>query len=502
MPLSTLEPVPVWRHFSTLCSIPRASGHENTVRATLAAWARKRGLGVESDACGNLILRKPASPGYENRPGVVLQGHLDMVCQKNAASTHDFNRDPIYAEIRDGWVFAPETTLGADNGIGVALALAALEADDIDHPPIEVLLTADEETGMGGARGLRASALEGRLLINLDTEEWGTIYLGCAGGTDVLIEATFPSEPCAGTAMAGSQAVILRLSGLIGGHSGIDIHRQHGNAIKLLARILRKLACDGLDFRLAALTGGTARNALPREAEAVLIVGDIERLRTETDKLVAGLHAELSGVDENLYAEILPTATPVTLLDSTAARTVLALLHALPHGVRRMSNQLPGVVDTSNNVGILRLDGGRLQVEIMVRSLREAGIQALCAEIDDLCSLAGLNARAAGHAPGWRPNPDSALLAMTQDVYRRTFGAEAAIQVIHAGLECGLFAATWPDMDIVSFGPTIQGAHAPGERVEIASVSKAWRLLTALLAAIPPHLQVSSPRQDRSARRA
>jgi dipeptidase D len=486
MTLSNLQPASVWRHFSTLCAIPRASGHEAAVRAALATWANNRGLGVKTDAVGNLILSRPASAGYDNRPGVVLQGHLDMVCQKNGGSAHNFAHDPVCVEVRDGWVVAPDTTLGADNGIGVALALAALEADDIAHPALEVLLTVDEETGMGGARGLRAGELSGRLLLNLDTEEWGEVYLGCAGSADVLINVEFPAEPRSDAVTTSWQAVILRLTGLVGGHSGIDIHRQRGNAIKLLARVLHGLAQRGVEFRLAGLNGGTARNALPREAEAVLRVADLEHLRAETAALVALLKEELLGVDDGLRIDIVPTAVPATLLHPVAARTVIALLHALPQGVRRMSNTLPGVVDTSNNVGVLRLEGGRLSVDVMVRSLRDAGVHALSAEIVDLCALGGIHARITAPAPGWTPNPDSALLAVVKEVYRQHFGHDATTQVIHAGLECGLFAALWPEMDIVSFGPTIHGAHAPGERVEIASVEKAWRLLTGVLAAIPP----------------
>ncbi|GHU08646.1 aminoacyl-histidine dipeptidase [Betaproteobacteria bacterium] len=486
MVFSSLQPASVWRHFSTLCAIPRASGHEEALRAALAAWAHERGLGVKTDAVGNLILSRPASAGYDDRPGVVLQGHLDMVCQKNGASAHNFAHDPIHAEVRDGWVVAPDTTLGADNGIGVALALAALEADDIEHPALEVLLTVDEETGMGGARGLHAEALSGRLLLNLDTEEWGEVYLGCAGSADVLINAEFPTEPRSVAEVAGWQAVSLRLTGLVGGHSGIDIHRQRGNAIKLLARVLHGLTQRGVEFRLAGLNGGTARNALPREAEAVLLVADLERLREAGAALVALLREDLSGVDDGLRVDILPAPLPATLLHRVAARNVIALLHALPQGVRRLSNTLPGVVDTSNNVGVLRLDEGRLSVDIMVRSLRDAGVHALSAEIVDLCALGGIHARITAPAPGWTPNPDSALLALVKDVYRQNSGGEATTQVIHAGLECGLFAALWPEMDIVSFGPTIHGAHAPGERVEIASVEKAWRLLTGVLAAIPP----------------
>jgi dipeptidase D len=415
-----------------------------------------------------------------------------MVCQKNGGSAHDFDHDPIRCEVDDGWVFAPETTLGADNGLGVALALAVLEDDGLRHPALEVLLTVDEEAGMGGARALLADAVNGRLLINLDTEEWGEIYLGCAGSADVLVDVELPTEARAGTAAADWQAVTVRLGGLIGGHSGIDIHRQRGNAIKLLARVLRGLSRVGLDFRLVALGGGTARNALPREAEAVLLVEDGERLRGEIDALLDVLRDELAGVEQGLRIDLLPASAGERLLTRDAAQTVLALLHTLPQGVRRMSDHLPGVVESSNNVGIFRLDGGRLRVDLMVRSLRAAGVDALCAEIVDLCALAGIEANVTAPAPGWTPNPDSALLALARDVYRQHFGAEAATQVIHAGLECGLFAALWPEMDIVSFGPTIRGAHAPGERVEIESVAKVWRLLTEVLAAIP------APAHDRA----
>lgn len=477
--LSHLQPAPVWQHFFRLCRIPRPSKNESMARAAIADWARERGLGTRIDPAGNLVLSKAASPGHEDHPGVVLQGHLDMVCQKNSDSAHDFARDPIRCEQQDGWLLAAETTLGADNGIGVALALAVLEDDTLVHPALEVLLTVDEEAGMGGARALHADALDGRLLINLDTEEWGEIYLGCAGSADVVIDSGFPAE----TTTTG-RWMSLKLGGLLGGHSGIDIHRQRGNAIKLLARVLHD---SELDLRLVSLAGGTARNALPREAEAVLLIdeADIDRLRAQIDTRITALREEFAGTEQGLRAELRPAKAGGKPLTQAATQAVLALLHALPHGVRQMSDQLPGVVDTSNNIGILRLDDGRLRVELMVRSLRAAGVDALCAEIVDSCASAGIEASVTGSAPGWTPNPDSALLALVRDVYRQNFGAEPVTQVIHAGLECGLFAAIWPDMDLVSFGPTIRGAHAPGERVEIESVARAWHLLTAVLAAIP-----------------
>lgn len=487
MDLSALQPAAVWRHFSTLCRIPRSSGHERALRDELAGWARMRGLGVAIDATGNLVLSKTATWGYADRAGVVLQGHLDMVCQKNAASGHDFLRDPIRAELRDGWLVADETTLGADNGIGVALALAVLEADELAHPALEVLLTVDEESGMSGAHGLRTDAVQGRLLINVDTEDWGEFYLGCAGGADVVVDAPLASEPVP----ARLQALRVVVDGLQGGHSGVDIHLQRGNAIKLLVRVLQGLTQARVAFRLASMEGGTARNALPREAQAVIVVadGNAAALQAEVARLGAEITDELGGVDEGFRLHLAAESDlPARALSADAARSVLALLHATPHGVRRMSARVPGVVETSNNLGVLRLNAERLQATLMVRSLVDAGTRALAAEIVSLYSLAGIPATLTEPYPGWAPNPDSGLLALFQDVYRREFGGEAAVKVIHAGLECGIFAATWPDMDMISFGPTIRGAHAPGERLEVCSVERAWRLLASVLAAIPPRV--------------
>ncbi|QDF96424.1 cytosol nonspecific dipeptidase [Azoarcus sp. DD4] len=484
MDLSHLQPAAVWRHFATLCRIPRMSAHEQALRDEIAAWARQRGLGVAMDATGNLVLSKPATPGYEDSPGVVLQGHLDMVCQKNAASRHDFLHDPIRAELRDGWLVADDTTLGADNGIGVALALAALEADDIAHPALEVLLTVDEEAGMTGARGAQAEALRGRRLINIDTEDWGEFYLGCAGGADVVVDAPLESVP----APAGQQALRLLVDGLKGGHSGVDIHLQRGNAIKLLVRALQGLAGAGLPFALAGIDGGTARNALPREACALILVADgkAQALQQALARIAADIADELAGVDDGFRLRAEPDAAqPARVLSDAAARRALAALHAAPHGVRRMSTRVAGVVETSNNLGVLKLDADRLQATLMVRSLLDAGTRVLADEIVGLFGLAGMAATVSEPYPGWAPNPDSGLLALFQQVYRREFGGEAAVKVIHAGLECGIFTATWPDMDMISFGPTIRGAHAPGERVEVASVERAWRLLVAVLAAMP-----------------
>ncbi|MDR1423387.1 MAG: aminoacyl-histidine dipeptidase [Azoarcus sp.] len=485
MDISCLQPTPVWRHFSNLCQIPHASGQEAALREAIVVWARARGLGVKVDDTGNLVLKKAATPGYENRPGVVLQGHLDMVCQKNGDSAHDFARDPIHAVERDGWVTAGDTTLGADNGIGVALALAALESGAMPHPALEALFTVDEEAGMHGALAARPDTVDGRLLLNLDTEEWGELYIGCAGSVDVMLEAPLPTEP----GPAGFAPFSVRLSGLAGGHSGIDIHRGRGNAIKLLGEFLHELGAKDVDFRLAAFAGGTAHNAIAREAEATLLLapGRVE-LAAQAGRYADTRRLLLPAEDAGVRLEVAPLAiVPASVLSAADTRRVLALVHEMPYGVRAMSAEMAGVVETSNNVGELRLAGGRLHLNAMVRSLREAGVRNLAAEILYLLNAKGFDhPRVAGAGPVWTPDRTSKLLALAQKVYRDAFGGEATVQVIHAGLECGVFAALWPEMEMISFGPTIQGAHSPGERVDVASVERAWTLLMGILAAIPP----------------
>lgn len=475
---SGLQPANVWAHFSTLCAKPRASKQEAALRDSLRQWALARGLAAETDAAGNLIIRKPASTGREKCPGVVLQAHLDMVCQKNSDSNHDFSRDSIVPVLRDGWLVAEKTTLGADNGIGVALILAVLDDNSLRHGPIEVLLTVDEEAGMGGARGLAPGVLQGQLMLNLDTEDWGEFYLGCAGGLDVNVERGGLSEPVP----TGHQAWRIELCGLRGGHSGVDIHEERGNAIKLLVRVLRELEAT-FPLRLAELSGGTARNALPREASAVILLpGNVaDSLAPAVLEAQRCLRGELRGVEDGL--ELRLSACEVTaVMSSSEQRIWLSSLHAAPHGVRRMSRQVPGVVETSNNLGMVELHPNGGSCNFMVRSLIASGSMALADEIASLWALSDSKVEKEGYYPGWAPNPDSQLLKLCQSVYRRDFGADSKVQVIHAGLECGIIGDKYPGMDIVSFGPTIRGAHAPGERVEVASVEKCWNLLTAILA--------------------
>lgn len=509
--LESLQPRPVWAHFATLCAIPHPSLHEAALRAHLIAWAQARGIAATVDSVGNLILNKPASAGCEAMPGVILQGHLDMVCQANAGTQHDFERDAIRVEVRAGWAVAEHTTLGADNGIGVALALAALEEPDLIHPPLEVLLTVNEESGMDGARGLTPGTLHGTTLINLDTEEWGYFYLGCAGGVDVEVR-----HACAQEALPPDYMIRqLEVSGLQGGHSGIDIHLGRGNAIKLLAEALRDLS-ERSDLRLIAMHGGTARNAIPREAVALfaLPAADAARLdawvqlrheawRQQFAEVDAGvslvIREELLHLGANASTLSLPLQGGGNVLASSPRTDsckailqverdrLLGFLNTAANGVARISDAFPGVTDTSANLGVLALEQGAFRATFKVRSLHDARADALAEELLAHAAGHGLQAWKNGAYPGWTPNPASPALALCQQVYTAQFGRPASLQVIHAGLECGLLAASHPQLDMISFGPDIRGAHAPGERVEIASVGRCWALLKAVLQAMASH---------------
>ncbi len=481
-PLNNLQPHSVWAHFATLCEIPRPSLREAALREHLIEWAQARGITAIVDSVGNLILKKPASPGCEGQSGVILQGHLDMVCQANTGTVHDFERDAIRVAVRDGWVVAENTTLGADNGIGVALALAALEEPGLIHPPLEVLLTINEECGMDGARGLAPGALHGKTLINLDTEEWGHFYLGCAGGVDVEVR-----HDCAQEKLP-TDYVLLRfeVSGLRGGHSGIDIHLGRGNAIKLLAEALRDLSAH-TDVRLIEMKGGTARNAIPREAYAVCALP--EAIASTIDEWVRHRHeawqARFAEVDAHVsfvckHYDMMPDAS----IANPDRDCLLAFLDIAVNGVSRISDDFPGVTDTSSNLGVVALKQGQFKATFKVRSLHDARADALAGKLVAHAAGYGLRAWKDGAYPGWTPNPSSPLLDLCQQVYAAQFGQPAGLQVIHAGLECGLLAASHPHLDMISFGPDIRGAHAPGESVEIASVARCWQLLKAVLQAL------------------
>ena len=498
--LETLQPRTVWAHFATLCSIPRPSLHEAALREHLIAWAQARSIESAVDATGNLILKKPASPGCEAMPGVILQGHLDMVCQVNAGTQHDFERDPIRAVVRDGWVVAENTTLGADNGIGVALALAVLEEPGLTHPPLEVLLTVNEESGMDGARELAPGTLQGKILINLDTEEWGHFYLGCAGGVDVEVRHACPMEDFP----PGYATWRLEVAGLKGGHSGIDIHLGRGNAIKLLAEALSGLA-ELADLRLISLAGGTARNAIPREAFATFSLPATDSARVEAwvqekhaawqlrfaeadakvNLAILQEHLHLGANSPSLTLALSPKRRGEVVVSEAIRKAerdrLLNFLNAAVNGVACTSNVFPGVTDTSSNLGVVALEQGEFRATFKVRSLHDERANALADVLVGHAESHGLLAWKAGAYPGWTPNPASPLLALCERVYTRQFGQPAGLQVIHAGLECGLLAASHPHLEMISFGPDIRGAHAPGECVEIASVERCWQLLRAVL---------------------
>jgi dipeptidase D len=411
-----------------------------------------------------------------------MQGHLDMVCQANAGTIHDFSRDPIHTEVRDGWVVAPDTTLGADNGIGVALALAALEEPGLQHPPLEVLLTVNEECGMDGARGLEPGTLQGKTLINLDTEEWGHFYLGCAGGVDVEVRHSSELE----VLPAGYVLMRMDVSGLRGGHSGIDIHLGRGNAIKLLAEALRDLASH-TDVRLLSMQGGSARNAIPREAYAVCALR--ADAVTQLDPWVVHRHEawrkRFAQADQGVAFKCsMEKVQEGRCIAQKARDSILAFLDTSVNGVTQLSEDFPGVTDTSSNLGVLGLEQGQFKATFKVRSLLDARAHILADKLLTYASNYGLQAWKDGAYPGWTPNSASKLLVLCQSVYTAQYGKPASLQVIHAGLECGLLAASHPHLDMISFGPDIRGAHAPGESVEIASVARCWELLKGVLQAL------------------
>ncbi|ALM53944.1 aminoacyl-histidine dipeptidase [Halomonas huangheensis] len=476
--LETLAPTVVWRHFRTLCNTPRPSGHEAELVGKLEQWADARGLAHDRDAFGNLRIRKSATSGHEDAPGVILQGHLDMVAQANADHPHDFTRDPIETEIRDGWLTARHTTLGADNGLGVAAALAILEEDDIEHGPIEALFTLEEETSMGGALNLAEDWLQGSLLLNLDSEDRGQVYIGCAGGADVKVEAMLPEEPL----VEDEVALVLSLTGLRGGHSGIDIHKGLGNANRLLVRALRTL--EDCHVRLVEYRGGTLRNALPREAFAVLALPEAEVSAAESrvEALQQVMRKELTGIDDGLALTLdRAEAMPDQALSRHATHLLVAALHAAPCGVERMSVEVPGVVETSNNLGVVSLDKGRFHLCALVRSLRDSATQDMAERFRALFELIGAQTRVENGYPGWTPQPDSNLLKRFCALHRERLDADPEIKVIHAGLECGILGGKYPHLEMISFGPLIRGAHSPDERVEIASVAEFYGLLRVLI---------------------
>ncbi|QIA77271.1 beta-Ala-His dipeptidase [Rodentibacter caecimuris] len=475
--ITTLQPQLLWKWFDQICAIPHPSHHEDELANFIVNWAKEKQFFVERDEAGNVLIRKPATAGMENRTPVALQAHLDMVPQANEGNPHDFTQDPIRPYIDGDWVKAQGTTLGADNGIGLASALAVLESDDVAHPPLEVLLTMTEETGMDGALNLRRNWLQSDILINTDTEEIGEIYVGCAGGINANLALPIEREN-----NAFEHCVQLTLKGLRGGHSGCDIHTGRANAIKVLARVLAKLAQNQPHFALAEIRGGSIRNAIPREAAAVLAFnGDLNALESAVKNLEVLLKEELAIAEPNLTLFVEPTAKAEMVFTAQSTKTVIHLLNALPNGVIRNSDVIKNVVESSLSIGVLKTESDKVKGTILIRSLIESGKAYVTELLSSVATLAGAKTEFSAPYPGWKPVNDSAILNLTKKHYADVLGKDPEIKVIHAGLECGLLKEHYPHIDMVSLGPTIRNAHSPDEKVQISTVKTYWEVLVRVL---------------------
>ena len=479
MSIKDLQPQLLWQSFYQLTQIPRPSGKRKEISDFMADFGRNLGLETIQDEIGNVLIRKPASAGLENHPGVILQAHLDMVPQKNADVNHDFERDPIDAYIDGEWVTARGTTLGADDGIGVAAAMAVLADRSLVHPPVEAFFTIDEETGMYGAFDLKGGVLKGNTLINLDSETEGELYIGCAGGIDANVEFDFVNYA---PVPEGDVALKLSLTGLKGGHSGCDIHLQRANANKLIVRFLKD-AIEDLEVRLASISGGNMRNSIPRDAEAVVTVpaegvDDVLQLVDEFEDLFI---REYDGVEDNIRFTAERVDLPQGLIPEEIQDALINSLTVCPHGVFRMIPEMPDIVETSNCLSIIQTEGTKVLIKCLTRSSVESRKDELASIIESTFSLAGAKIEFDGAYPGWKPNVRSRILEKMQHVYKDTFGFEPRVVTIHAGLECAILGRNYPQMDMISFGPTIKHPHSPDEKVEIASVEKFYKFLVETL---------------------
>ncbi|MCX6245478.1 MAG: aminoacyl-histidine dipeptidase [Bacteroidetes bacterium] len=477
-----LEPKALWKNFYELTQIPRPSKKEAKVQAFAINFGKSLGLETIVDEVGNVIIRKPATAGMENRKGVIFQGHLDMVPQKNSDTAHDFEKDPIDAWIDGEWVKAKGTTLGADNGMGVAAAMAILESKDILHGPVEALFTCDEETGMTGAFGLKAGMLKGDILMNLDSEDEGELYIGCAGGTNGNFQFTYSEVPV----NADTVAFKVSVTGLKGGHSGVDIHLGRGNSNKVLFRFLWHAARKH-GLRISSVDGGSLRNAIPRESFAIVTVP--AAMKDEFLKCLPGfadtIRKELSAVEPDLKMEATPVDLPKTLIDEKTQRGLFNAIYGCPNGVIRMSNEMPGLVETSTNLAIVKSENGVIRVMCLLRSSVDSAKQDLEHMMQSVFELASAEVKFDGQYPGWKPNPDSPILKAMQDIYKKKYGNVPEIKAIHAGLECGLLGGVYPHWDMISFGPTIRYPHSPDEKVNIATVQKFFDFLVETLKQVP-----------------
>lgn len=472
--IQQLTPNKLWSWFATICSIPHGSHHEEQLASHIVNWAKAKNFDTYRDAVGNVFITKPATAGYEDYAPVALQAHLDMVCQSNGE--YDFVNMPIRPVIKGDWVFANGTTLGADNGIGLASILAVLDSDDIAHPMLEAVLTMTEETGMVGAIGLERNRLKSTMMINTDTEEINEIYLGCAGGVDADISTTVSTE-----SLDNETVFEYQIMGLKGGHSGIDIHKNNSNAIKLIAYALASVG----GVRLIDFQGGTARNAIPRMASVRLATTNKEKFIKEISDISENIVRLIGGYETGARWSLTEIEFDGQALSLAQSEKIIHFINALPNGVLRDSDAVADTVETSLSLGMIKLDGNKLQATSLVRSLNDIGKATAVQAVRSVCKLAGIEVVFSGSYVGWSPNPDSAITKITQKVYADVIGGEPEFKVIHAGLECGLIQEAYPNMDIVSIGPTIKNAHSPDECVHVPSVLTYWQVLTGVLKNIP-----------------
>ena len=474
-----LEPTVMWNKFADLNAVPRPSKKEERVIQFIKSFGETLNLPTYVDEVGNVIIKKPATKGMEDRVTIVLQSHLDMVHQKNAATNFDFNTQGIEMFVEGDWVKANGTTLGADNGIGVASIMALLESIIIPHPALEALFTIDEETGMTGALALKGGLLDGSIMLNLDTEDDDELTIGCAGGVDITATGTYTSE-----ATKHNMAYKISVKGLTGGHSGMDIHRGRGNANKIMNRLLLNLTRD-LTIEIASIDGGSLRNAIPRESVSVITVGDANNLKKSIQEFESIIQAEYKTTDPHVVITIEETDIPTQVVSADFQYKLLRSIYACPFGIYRMSSDIAGLVQTSNNVARVIVKDGAYQIQCLTRSSVDSEKLDLQHAITSTFELMGANIVAAGSYPGWTPKPSAPIVKLMSDLYKERYHSEAKVSACHAGLECGILGTNYPDMQMISFGPNIKGAHSPDERAQISSVQKYWGFLLETLVRIP-----------------
>lgn len=476
--IRNLEPKRVWNNFADLNAVPRASKKEERVIAFIVEFGKKLGLETIIDPIQNVIIKKPATPGMENRKMIVMQSHLDMVHQKNNDTVFDFATEGIKMHVDGDWVRADGTTLGADNGLGVASIMSILESTDIPHPAIEALFTIDEETGMTGAMGLQGGYLDGEILLNLDTEDDDEIGVGCAGGVDVTATKKYTQENISSNATAYKMTV----KGLQGGHSGMDIIKGFGNANKMMNRVLYALTDT---ISIAEIDGGSLRNAIPRESNAIITTNDTTAFKSAFDKVVSEIQKEYKTVESDLEIIAIEVKSPSSVLSSSEQKALVSSVYSAHNGVFRMSPDIENLVETSNNIARIIVKDGAIKIGCLTRSSVESGKWDMAFTLKSTFELGGFSVEFGGSYPGWKPNPDSKILEVMRNLYERMFNEKPNILACHAGLECGLLGTHYPEMDMISFGPTIKGAHSPDERASISSTQKYWKYLLETLKNIP-----------------